>query len=67
MGQLYRVTLSSPEPACPPSVIVKLPTADPGGQFIGQMMRVWEREHCFYRDVAPHLNIRVPRALVNIA
>jgi aminoglycoside/choline kinase family phosphotransferase len=48
-------------------VIVKLPTAEPGGQFIGQMMRVWEREHCFYRDVAPHLNIRVPRALVNIA
>lgn len=67
MGQLARVTLSSPDPACPTSVIVKLPTLDPGGLFIGQMMRVWEREHCFYRDVAPHLNIRVPRALVNIA
>lgn len=67
MGQLARVALSSPDPACPASVIVKLPTADPGAQFIGQMMRVWEREHNFYRDVAPHLNIRVPRALVNIS
>ena len=67
MGQLFRVTLMSPDPACPASVIVKLPTADPGGHFIGEMMRVWEREHCFYRDVAPHMAIRVPRALVNIA
>ncbi len=67
MGQLARVTLSSPDAACPKSVIVKLPTTDPGGVFIGQMMRVWEREHCFYRDVAPHLNIRAPMALVNIA
>jgi hypothetical protein len=66
MGQLARVTLRSRDPACPSSVIVKLPTTDPGGQFIGQVMRVWEREHCFYRDIAPHLNIRVPRALVNI-
>ncbi len=67
MGQLARVTLHSPDPTAPSSVIVKLPTSDPGGQFIGEMMRVWEREHCFYRDVAPQLNIRVPRALVNIA
>jgi hypothetical protein len=67
MGQLARVTLSSADRACPSSVIVKLPTADPGGLFIGQMMRVWEREHCFYRDVAPHLNIRVPAALANVA
>jgi hypothetical protein len=67
MGQLARVTLSSADPTCPSSVIVKLPTADPGGFFIGEMMRVWEREHCFYRDIAPHVNIRVPRAFVNIA
>jgi Ecdysteroid kinase-like family len=67
MGQLGRATLSSPDPACPRSVIVKLPTSDPGGQFIGQTMRVWEREHCFYRDVAPLMNIRVPVALANVA
>jgi hypothetical protein len=67
MGQLFRVALVSPDASCPASVIVKLPTADPGGHFIGEMMRVWEREHCFYRDVAPHMAIRVPQALVNIA
>ncbi len=67
MGQLARVVLTSTDPAAPKSVIVKLPTADPGGRFVGESMRVWEREHCFYRDVAPQLTIRVPRALANIA
>lgn len=67
MGQLARVSIESGDETVPSSVIVKLPTADPGGQFIGQMMRVWEREHCFYRDVAPHMSIRVPTAFVNIA
>ena len=67
MGQLARVTLHSSEPTVPSSVIVKLPTSDPGGHFIGEMMRVWEREFCFYRDVAPQLNIRAPKALVNLA
>lgn len=67
MGQLFRVALSSPDPGCPRSVIVKLPTTDPGAQFIGQMSRVWEREHSCYRDVVPQMNIRVPKAWVNIA
>jgi hypothetical protein len=67
MGQLARVSLTSPDPSAPKSVIVKLPTADPGAHFIGEMMRVWEREHLFYRDVANLMSIRVPKALVNIA
>jgi hypothetical protein len=67
MGQLARVLLHSPDPTAPTSVIVKLPTADPGGQMIGQMMRVWEREHHFYDQLAPQIGIRVPQALVNIA
>ncbi|NBR68486.1 MAG: hypothetical protein EBT79_14665, partial [Actinobacteria bacterium] len=59
MGQLARVT-----PDTGPSVIVKMPTADPGGLMIGQMMRVWEREHRFYTEIAPRLEgIRVPRCL----
>jgi hypothetical protein len=65
MGQLARVSISSADPAVPRSVIVKLPTAEPGARAIGEMMRVWEREHCFYRDVAADLTIRVPRAYVN--
>ena len=65
MGQLARVSIVSPDAAVPRSVIVKLPTSDPGGRAIGEMMRVWEREHCFYRDVAPGLEIRVPDVYVN--
>lgn len=67
MGQLARVRLVSSDTNVPASVIVKLPTSDPGGQMIGQMMRVWEREHHFYRELAPLMEIRVPAALVNIA
>ena len=65
MGQLARVSVSSPDPDAPASVIVKLATADPGARMIGEMMRVWEREHCFYRDVAGQLTVRVPHAYVN--
>ena len=67
MGQLARVRVHSIDPNAPRSVIVKLPTADPGARFIGEMMRVWEREHCFYRDVARDVTIRVPHAYVNNA
>ena len=67
MGQLARVGVASPDESTPDSLIVKLPTTDPGGRFIGETMRVWEREHCFYRDIAPALSIRVPVAYVNIA
>ncbi len=66
MGQLARVSLTSSDPDVPTSVIVKLPTSDPGGRLIGETMKVWEREHCFYRDVAADLTIRVPRAHLNV-
>ncbi len=70
MGHLARVVLiygPGASPDAPATVIVKLPTQDPGGQFIGQMMRVWEREHRFYDEVAPQLQVRVPKAYVNRA
>lgn len=67
MGQVYRVRLSSRDASCPTSLIVKLPTTEPGALFVGQMQNVWEREHGFYRDLVPHMTIRVPRAYVNIA
>jgi aminoglycoside/choline kinase family phosphotransferase len=80
MGELARVTLhpsdsktasatssSAASAKVPSSVVVKLPTSDPGAHVVGDMMRVWEREHCFYRDIAPQLNIRVPEVFVNIA
>jgi aminoglycoside/choline kinase family phosphotransferase len=67
LGQLGRVAVTSRDARVPRSLIVKLPTTEPGGLFVGQMMRVWEREHCFYRDVAPLLNIRVPSVYANVA
>ncbi len=66
MGSLARVRVTSDDPAVPASVIVKLPTADPGGRMIGEMMRVWEREHRFYAEIAPQLTIRSPKAYANV-
>ncbi|GDX27959.1 hypothetical protein LBMAG13_03830 [Actinomycetes bacterium] len=66
MGQLGRVQLSGV--GAPKSVIVKLPTADPGGQVMGQMMRVWEREHRFYTEVAPRMgDVRLAKCLYSTA
>lgn len=58
MGQLARVSLAGNRLASgvPERVIVKMPTVDPGGRMIGEMMRVWEREHRFYTDVAPSMH-----------
>ncbi len=70
MGQLARVSLEGA--GLPRHVIVKMPTSDPGGRMIGEMMRVWEREHRFYTEVAPRMSersmsFRVPRCLYSSA
>ena len=67
MGELARVVIESPDPDAPASVIVKLPTSDPGGRTIGEMMRVWEREHHFYDELAGLMDIKVPLAHLNVA
>lgn len=62
MGQLARVRLVARD--VPLSLIVKMPSSDPGAQMIGGMMRVWEREHRFYTEVAPNVrSVRLPRCL----
>lgn len=66
MGQLARVTLEGAPPGCASTVIVKLPTTDPGGRLIGEMMGVWAREHHFYEELADRLVVRVPHAHVNL-
>lgn len=59
MGQLARVMLGDGS-----SVVVKMPTTDPGGLMIGQMMRVWEREFRFYTEIAPAMQgVSIPRCL----
>jgi hypothetical protein len=69
IGRLARLHLAGPDVVAgraPATAIVKLPTDDPGGQLMGRMMRMWEREHLFYEQVAPHLQVRVPIAHVNL-
>ena len=62
MGQLARVSLSGDN--VPQSVIVKFPTSDPGGQVMGEMMGVWNREHRFYTEVASQIEgIKLARCL----
>lgn len=69
IGRLGRLHLAGPDVeagVAPGRAIAKLPTDDPGGRVMGQMMRMWEREHRFYADVAHRLDVRVPAAYVNL-
>lgn len=45
----------------PSSLIVKLPSADPTSRMTGVMLRNYEREVKFYAEIAPTVDIRVPR------
>ena len=45
----------------PASVIGKIPSDEPGAIALGQLLRLWEREARFYRDVAPTLPVRTAR------
>ena len=49
----------------PASMIVKLPSPEPGPQMLGMMLRLWEREGRFYREVAPNLTVRTPRCFLS--
>lgn len=62
MGQLARVRLVARD--VPASLVVKMPSSDPGAQMIGGMMRVWEREHRFYTEIAPKVrSVRLPHCI----
>lgn len=51
----------------PASLIVKLPTSDPGGRAVGELLSVWWREHRFYGDLAERLGVPVPTPRLNLA
>jgi hypothetical protein len=62
MGRLGRVALTYASGSeGPASVVAKLPTDEPGAVVLGQMLRVWEREARFYKELAPRLPVRTPR------
>src|SRR3954454_20163998 len=50
----------------PDSVIVKIPSPEPGAQALGQMLQLFEREHRFYTEIAPTIDVRVPACHVAI-
>jgi hypothetical protein len=62
MGLLAVLTITyRPGATGPASVVVKLPTEEPGSVAVGQMLRLWEREARFYLDLASDLPVLTPR------
>ncbi|MDH3681704.1 MAG: ecdysteroid 22-kinase family protein [Acidimicrobiia bacterium] len=62
LGDLARLRITYDRGTGPATMIVKLPTSDPGGHQVGSMLRAWAREVAFYTEVAPvSPGARVPR------
>jgi hypothetical protein len=63
-----RVTMSydQAEPGVPATVVVKLPACIQAGIDFAESTHAYEREIRFYREVAPHTPIRVPRMFATI-
>ena len=55
MSECYRVQLTYAEPGGPESVVLKVAATDPMSRQTGLALGLYEREVCFYRDVAPRL------------
>lgn len=57
LGELARVTLTydRAEAGAPATVIVKLPTQDPGGRGVAQLLGFYEKEARIYHELAPKL------------
>jgi aminoglycoside/choline kinase family phosphotransferase len=66
-GQLGLVVLSEltydghAANGAPPTVVVKLPSADAGSRQMGSMMGIYESEVRFYHEIAPLLGGAIPR------
>lgn len=71
IGQLHRLQITYADPAAagragaPPTLIAKMPTSDPGGRFMGTMLRLYEKESGFYRHLAHRTPLRVPKCFYN--
>jgi Phosphotransferase enzyme family len=60
VGMNVRLELES-DGSIPPSMIAKLPSPDPTSRATGIALRNYEREVCFYLEIAPTVDIRVAR------
>ncbi len=61
VGMNLRLSLSARSPEVPATVIAKLPSPDPTSRATGIALRNYEREVKFYAEIAPTVDIRVPR------
>ena len=61
VGMNLRLSLDGRDGDVPSSVIAKLPSPDPTSRATGIALRNYEREVKFYADIAPTVDIRVPR------
>ena len=68
LGQLARLKIAYEGDAAgaPATVIVKMPTTNAGNREIGNLFQFYEREARFYEDVAPGIEIRVPRCYYRV-
>ena len=63
LGELARVTptYDRAEAGAPKTLVVKIPTADPGGRGIAQMLGFYEKEARFYMDMAADCAVGAPK------
>jgi|CXWL01.1.fsa_nt_gi hypothetical protein len=68
LGQLARLKIAYEGDAAgaPATVIAKMPTTNAGNREIGNLFQFYEREARFYEDVAPGIEIRVPRCYYRV-
>jgi hypothetical protein len=66
MADSLRLTITwSGDPSdAPRSLVAKLPSSDERSRATGRIMRAYEVEVSFYREVAPLVDIRTPRCLL---
>ncbi|MGY9075241.1 MAG: phosphotransferase [Acidimicrobiales bacterium] len=64
LGDLTRLTATHDSGEVE-SLIVKLPTTDPGGRAVGEMLNVWARESMFYAQLAPLVDAPLARCRFN--
>jgi hypothetical protein len=55
------ITYDHDAPGAPVTLVAKFPAPHGPTRELGDLLRIYEREERFYRDLAPRLNIPVPR------
>ncbi len=69
LGELCRITpaYSAADPSAPKTLIAKIPTADPGGKGVAQMLGFYEKEARFYSDLCRTTGVRAAHSYYTAA